>query len=221
MPPGRTKAQDVFMRMRGDILGGVLRPGQRLRYGELCGVYGTSMGVLRESLVRLAEQGLVRGEQQQGFQVSPLSGTDLRDLSDAREEIEGLALRRAVADGDVAWESRLLAAHHELARTPVVDGEVTPRVSEDWAAAHACFHDTLLDGCANVRLRTIAASLRDAAEVYRRWAFSLGRDRDRDVAAEHAAILEATLQRDADLAAALLRAHIRRTTTALLAALED
>jgi DNA-binding GntR family transcriptional regulator len=64
MPPGRTKAEDLFRRLRGDILGGALRPGQRLRYAELCESYGTSMGVLRESLVRLAEQGLVRGEQQ-------------------------------------------------------------------------------------------------------------------------------------------------------------
>ena len=228
MPAGRTRAEDVFTRLRGDILGGTLRPGQRLRYGELCRQYGTSMGVLRESLLRLAEQGLVRGEQQQGFQVTPLSATDLRDLSDAREEIEGVALRRAIAEGDVAWESRLLAAHHRLERTPIVDpgdGDSASegssrRVGEDWVTAHSCFHRTLLEGGTNTRLKSIASSMRDASELYRQWAFSLGSDSNRDVAAEHAAILEATLERDADLAVALLRAHIRRTTTALLAAME-
>ncbi|OLT45939.1 hypothetical protein BJF85_18390 [Saccharomonospora sp. CUA-673] len=224
MPPGRTKADALFTRLRGDILTGALQPGQRLRYGQLCEHYGTSMGVLRETLVRLAELGLVRGEQQQGFQVTPLSAADLRELTDTREEIEGLAVRRAITDGDVTWESELLAAHHRLERTPVTggDGEAAdpPQVSEDWAEAHACFHHTLLDGCDNRRLKTYAASLRDAAEVYRRWAFTVGHDQDRDIAAEHAAILEAALQRDADLAVALLRAHIRRTTTTLLAAME-
>ncbi len=232
MPQGRTRAEDVFTRLRSDILAGVLPPGLRLRYGELCGRYGASMGVLREALLRLAEQGLTRGEQQQGFQVTPLSRTDLQDLSDAREEIEGAALRRAVADGDLAWESRVLAAHHRLERTPLQsreesqdarersDADGSRRVNADWAEVHACFHRTLLEGCANVRLKTVAESLRDAAELYRHLAFSLGHDDDRDVAAEHAAIMGAALQRDAELAAALLRAHIRRTTAALLAAMK-
>lgn len=218
----------MFARLRADILSGELRPGRRLRYEELCRHYGTSMGVLRESLLRLAEQGLVRGEQQQGFQVTPLSATDLKDLSDAREEIEGIALRRAVAEGDVAWESRLLAAHHRLERTPVRPADVGDgapdagprRVSEEWVAAHSCFHSTLLEGGTNSRLKSIASAMRDASELYRQLSWSLGADHDRDVPAEHAAILQATLERDADLAAALLRAHIRRTTSALLAALE-
>jgi DNA-binding GntR family transcriptional regulator len=219
MAPQRTRAEGVFDRIRGDILAGRLRPGQRLRYGELSDQYGTSMGVLRESLLRLAEQGLVRGEPQQGFQVTPLSGPDLSDLSDAREEIEALTLRHAIADGDIEWESRLIAAHHRLARTPEVDAEDPERFSEEWAQLHGLFHRTLLDGCANRQLKAIAQGLRDASELYRRWSLPLAHDTERHIGDEHADILNAILARDAGLAESHLRAHIKRTTTALLVSL--
>jgi DNA-binding GntR family transcriptional regulator len=213
----KTKAERVYRQLRADILAGRHHPGQRLRYGELCDRYGTSMGVLREGLLRLCEQGLVRGEPQQGFQVVPLSPDDLRDLTEARLELEPLTLRLAVEDGDVEWESLLLAAHHRLSRTAQLDPDDPERLSDAWVAAHAEFHAALLDGCANRRLKAIAATLRDSAELYRRWSVPLGHDPERDIAAEHAAILEAALARHADLALRRLAAHIAHTTNVLLA----
>jgi len=212
-----TKAERVYLQMRGDILAGRHQPGQRLRYSEMCDRYGTSMGVLRECLLRLCEQGLVRGEPQQGFQVMPLSPADLRDLTGARADLETLTLRHALEDGDVEWESRLLAAHHRLSRAAQLDPEDPERLSDTWVAAHAEFHAALLDGCANLRLKAITAALRDSAELYRRWSVPLGNNRERDVAAEHAAILEAALARHTDLAISRLAAHIAHTTNVLLA----
>ena len=212
-----TKAEQLYLRLRGDILAGRHHPGQRLRYGELCERYGTSMGVLREGLLRLAEQGLVRGEPQQGFHVVELSPADLRELTAARRDLETLTLRYALTDGDVEWESRLIAAHHRLSRAPQLDGDDPDRLSDTWVAAHAAFHTALLDGCANQRLKAMTATLRDSAELYRRWSVPLGVDRERDIAAEHANILDAALSRQTDLATSRLDAHVQHTTDILLA----
>ena len=212
----KTKAERVYFQLRADILAGRHVPGQRLRYTELSDRYDTSMGVLREGMLRLAEQGLVKGEPQQGFQVVDLSAPDLRDLTDARCELESLTLRHAIGDGNVEWESRLIAAHHLLSRASQLDPEDPERLSDQWVAAHAEFHRTLLDGCANQRLKGIAGSLRDAAELYRRWSVPLGHDTNRDVPGEHAAILAAVLARDADQAILHLRGHIEYTTNMLL-----
>jgi DNA-binding GntR family transcriptional regulator len=212
----KTKAERVYFQLRADILAGRHAPGQRLRYTELSERYDTSMGVLREGMLRLAEQGLVKGEPQQGFQVVELSGPDLRDLTDARCELESLTLRHAIADGDVEWESRLIASHHLLSRANQLDADDPERLSDQWVAAHAEFHRTLLDGCANQRLKDIAGSLRNAAELYRRWSVPLGQDSNRDIPGEHAAILAAVLDRDADEAVLHLRRHIEYTTNVLL-----
>jgi DNA-binding GntR family transcriptional regulator len=217
MASGQTKAERIYNQLRADILAGRHQPGARLRYAELCERYETSMGVLREGLLRLSEQGLVKGEPQQGFQVVSLSVPDLIDLTNARRELETLTLRYAIAEGDVAWESQLLGAHHRLSRAEQLDPDDPARLSDTWVAAHADFHNALLDGCANERLKSIAAGLRDSAELYRRWSLPLGHESDRDVAAEHSGILEAVLARDLELAVRRLSEHVDRTTNILLA----
>ena len=167
-------------------------------------------------MLRLAEQGLTKSEAQQGFRVTPLSVADLNELTDARVALESLKLENAIKDGDVDWESRVVAAHHRLSRTPQVDSRDTNRFSEDWAAAHAEFHETLLAGCSNTHLKGITSSLRDSAELYRRWSISIGLDVDRHISDEHSALLDAALKRDTKKAVDLLAEHIRRTTRVLL-----
>lgn len=213
---GATRGEVVFASLRGDILAGRLTPGSRLPFAELCARYDASMGVLREALSRLAEQGLVRVEPQQGYRVTPLSAEDLAELTAARVRIEGLVLREAIAQGDLAWESQVIALHHTLARTPQTDPADPARLGEAWVVAHAAFHAGVLAGCANRRLRAIADGLRDSAELYRQWSLPIGHDNDRDVAGEHHALLDAVLARDAETAVGVLTRHIEHTTAVLL-----
>jgi|HubBroStandDraft_2_1064218.scaffolds.fasta_scaffold72890_2 DNA-binding GntR family transcriptional regulator len=211
-----TRTEQVFTALRSDILGGYFAPGQRLPFAELRERYNASVGVVREALLRLSEQSLAIAEPQLGFRVITISAPDLRDLTEARVEIEGLVLRQALDTGDIAWESQVLAAHHSLERTPQRDPRDPKRFSEEWAVVHGIFHNTLLKGCRNARLLAIALSLRDAAELYRRWSLPLGGDDQRDVAGEHKALLDAVLAHDVNLAISLQTMHIKRTTQVLL-----
>lgn len=206
----------MFGSLRADILAGRLTPGSRLPFAELCARYDASMGVLREALSRLAEQGLVRVEPQQGYRVTPLSVEDLADLTAARVRIEGLVLREAIAEGDLGWESQVIALLHTLARTPQTDPDDPARLGEAWTRAHAAFHAGVLAGCGNRRLRAVADGLRDSAELYRQWSLPLGHAGDRDIAGEHRALLDAVLERDADNAVTVLTRHIEHTTEVLL-----
>ncbi len=88
-----TRTEQVYARMRSDILAGHLTPGAKLPFAELVARYGGSTSVIREGLTRLVEQGLVQAEPQHGFRVVPLSISDLDDLTTARCELEGLVLR--------------------------------------------------------------------------------------------------------------------------------
>jgi DNA-binding GntR family transcriptional regulator len=216
MPRSETRAERIYANLRGDILTGRLLPGQRLPFADLGVRYGTSVGVLREALSRLVEQGLVLSEPQLGFRVTPVSQEDLRDLTSTRLDIETLCLRHAINHGDLAWESSVVAAFHTLDRTPELATTEPPTVNEDWAAAHAAFHAAVLEGCPGRRLREIAASLRDASELYRRWSRHLGSEDTRDIAGEHRALRDAVLARDEEQAVAALTKHISYTTRALL-----
>ena len=99
--------------------------------------------MLREGLPRLVEQGLATNEAQLGFRVVTVSPESLRYLTAARCAIETLVTRQSMEAGDLAWESRLVAAHHALSRTG------PPEAREQWMARHEEFHATLLSGCPN------------------------------------------------------------------------
>jgi len=211
-----TRHEQVYLSLKADILSNRLEPGQKLPFADLSARYGFSIGVLREALSRLVEQGLVVNAPQQGFCVTPLSRTDLINLSQARREIETLTLRHAVLDGDLRWQSEVVAAHFRLANTPMMEKDIPGRFSEDWAEAHTLFHETLLLGCGNPHLTRVATQLRASAELYRRWSVPIGEGAKRDAASEHQKILEAVIARDVDLAVTLLDEHIALTTRLVL-----
>ncbi len=212
---GATRTEQVYAQLRSDILNGHLRPGARLPFAELSERYGGSTSAIREGLQRLVEQGLVVSEPQLGFRVVSLSVEDLLDLTVARCEIEGLALRYAVEHGDLAWESEIVAAIYALEHTPLDATE--PVLLEDWVAAHQRFHEALIAACPNQRLRAIASTLRNAAELYRHWSRQAESATSvRDIGDEHRHLVEAVLARDADESVRLLELHLRKTAETLI-----
>jgi DNA-binding GntR family transcriptional regulator len=205
----------VYEILRGELLNGALHPSQKLKMVELTVRFGVSQSVVREALTRLTEQGLLVASPQRGFRVRDLSIEDIAELTETRIQVESLALRLAIERGDLQWETGILAAHHRLERTPVIRDDGT--VSEDWTLQHRDFHQALLTGCGNRRLESVASSLRDSAELYRRWYWVLTDDHQRDLATEHRQLRDFALARDADRAIDVLTAHIDRAPALLIA----
>ena len=210
-----TRTEQVYEVIRSELLNGGLHPGQKLKMVDFTERFGVSQSVIREALTRLTEQDLLIASPQRGFRVRDLSVEDIAELTETRIQVESLALRLAVERGDLQWETEILAAHHRLERTPVIRDDGT--VSEDWSTAHRDFHQALLNGCGNRRLESVANSLRDSAELYRRWYWVLTDDHQRDLAREHRELKELALARDADRAIEVLTEHIDRAPSLLIA----
>lgn len=218
---GTTRTDGIYQALRGDILGGRLIPGERLKFPDLSERYKVSVGATREALTKLTAEGLVTAKAHQGYLVRALSHRDLAELTQARVEIESLVLRMSVREGDMRWEANAVAAHHLLERTQYRDPEDPNHPTDEWSVAHAAFHNALLAGCGNRRLLETAQSLRQEAELYLQWSVSFGNEPHRDVAGEHRAILDAAISRDADQAQNLLRDHIAHTAQLLISCAPD
>ncbi|WP_409463199.1 FCD domain-containing protein [Amycolatopsis sp. GA6-003] len=136
-------------------------------------------------------------------------------------EIESHVLRLSVLHGEMHWESQAVAAHHVLERTPFLGDDDVDHPSDAWSAAHTAFHQALLAGCPNRRLLATARGLREEAELYLQWSVSFGQEPDRDVAAEHRALLNAAIAREADKACELLRDHIAHTAQLVIRGAAD
>jgi GntR family carbon starvation induced transcriptional regulator len=122
---GRKPEDDTVVEMlasaiRRDISFGVLRPDQKLKLTDLRQAYGGSNHSMRETLRILSSEGVVEATNQRGFRVTSATEDDLRDILLVRLEVEKLGLRRSLERGDVAWESRVVAALHSVSRADAV-----------------------------------------------------------------------------------------------------
>jgi DNA-binding GntR family transcriptional regulator len=209
----QTLGLGVYEQLRAAILDGRYRPGERLRPTELCTEYGVSPGVLREAVMRLAEQRLVTVEHNRGYRVTTISSKQIHDLVELRRINEGAALRLSLARGSAAWEGEALAAHHRLkSMNALVHTDF-----DAWSAAHLDYHMALLSACGNDRLLELCRELFTASELYRRWSGNQPAERKRPEGAkrdqdhEHAQILEAVLDHDVELAVSRYEEHLNRT----------
>jgi DNA-binding GntR family transcriptional regulator len=203
----------AFERLRQDILFGALRPEERLRIQALSERYGIGATAIREALSRLVPDGLVASEDQRGFFVAPVSRDDLVDLTQTRIEVEQMALRLAMARGDVEWESQLLSCFHRLSRT---EPPTSPERATAWAQAHQQFHEALIAGCQSAWTLRLCRLLYEKSERYRNLSAQRTRMGDRDITAEHRTLMDAAMARDATAACRLLSEHFWETTDIIL-----
>ena len=221
---GGSLTHTVYERMRSQVLSGLIRPGQKLKIQELVEQMEANQGAVREALSRLASEGLVAAEPQKGFRVRPISRAELLDLTQVRIGIESQCLTRALKMGDLRWESGVMAAYHELSKTPEKARDPdTPaprlRMNESWSESHGRYHEALTSACDSPWLMRLRAQLFAQAERYRRLSVPLDNE-NRDVNAEHRAIMEAAIARDDKRACELVTDHFNTTAETLLKALE-
>jgi GntR family carbon starvation induced transcriptional regulator len=209
----RNQTSLAYARLRQDILNGRHAPGEWLKISDLASALEVSPGAIREALSRLIPEQLVVSRDNKGFNVAELSIVDLEELTDLRCEIEEVALRRSVARGGTDWEAAVLASGHRLRRTPTHEqGERT--LAAEWVLRHEAFHAALVSASGNSRLITLHAQLYQQSERYR--GLSVQLESERDIVAEHQAVVDAALDRDVELLIRLVLDHLRLTTSLIV-----
>ena len=204
----KTLVEGAYRALRRDIIEGRLAPGEKLRIEHIKDNYGVGAGTLREALSLLISDALVVSQGQRGFRVAPVSLADFGDITDTRVMLESQALRQSIALGDDAWEAELLAAFHRLSRAEEKLADGAHR--EEWEERNRIFHEVLIAACPSRWTKYFLSILYHQAERYRRLSLQ-HKALPRDIHAEHDALLQATLARDAERACAILAQHIRFT----------
>src|SRR4051812_28208237 len=195
----------AYRQIRADIVFGKLAPGERLRLDALRRRYGVGIGTLRELLSKLASEGLVVAEGQRGFEVSPVSAANLKEIAALRLLLEGYALEQSFVAGDMEWEGRVVAAHHKLAR---MESRLVKDQRDDtelWKQYDWEFHRALISACGSAALLDLHAPIYDK---YLRYQMVVGIYRGDAAATEHHRLLSCALERDAGSARDILTTHI-------------
>ncbi len=213
---GKTVIENVYAALRTMILSGELAPDSRLRVEEIRARFGVGSSTVREALSRLLADNLVETQGQRGFHVTPVSIDDFSHVCELRSLLESSAVRDSIRNGDDDWEGALVAAHHRLAKIEKTMPGAESEAASEWEARNRAFHDTLVAACTNRWLLNFRDIVYSQSERYRRISITTPRI-PRDVRAEHQAIFDAAIARDAEEAVRLTVGHISKSIAALRA----
>ena len=200
-----TVGDKTYRRIRADIVFGRLVPGERLTLDRMRDAYATSVSTLREVLNRLSSEGLIIAEGARGFEVTPISAEDLREVAAMRCLLETHALRESFEAGDMEWEGGVVAAHHKLAATERKMGTGEISVTETWKRYDWEFHHALISACGSKVLLETHATIYDR---YLRYQMIAAVYRGDVAASEHRRLLDCALKRDWKVAQATLTKHV-------------
>jgi DNA-binding GntR family transcriptional regulator len=220
----RNLSEQAHERIRRDILNGELFPGDKLQIEAISERYGIGIAPVREALNRLSSEGLVERKSQRGFFVTEISMTSLDELVKTRIWLEALALRESIRNATEEWEEQLVLAYHRLARTNRrMPPEAGRELSEEWELRHKEFHMLLLDRCGSGWLLGFCSTMMDQAVRYRSLSMNIHPSmlRREGAAAEHEALLNAALDKDAERACQLLANHYATTLEGLRAVIAN
>jgi GntR family transcriptional regulator, carbon starvation induced regulator len=210
--PDTSATQRTYRTIRAMILEGVLRPGQKLKIGDLKVQIDAGASPIREALSLLTSDILVERIDQRGFRAAPVSQSNFDEILRLRCALEDMALRGSIASGGSDWEERVVLAHHRM-----VQARRDPALAfED---RHKAFHMTILDQCGSPIQLKFCAQLYDLNVRYRNLAGKSQAYVKRNIDDEHKAIFDAVIMRDAEKASAHLIEHYHKTGAFLRASL--
>ena len=191
----------------------VFQLGSKMKPAEFQDEYGCSANTVRDVLLRLSKVGLVEFEIQRGFRVKRTSPERRRDVTQFRILLEQEGATQSMIHGGLPWEARLTAAHHKLSHieTQMARGAQAETYVGLWSDAEYEFHETLISACGSPLLMETFANI---YVQFRQQMVSQERDFGenyfRAIIAEHQAILDAALARDADACRAAIYDHLKR-----------
>jgi DNA-binding GntR family transcriptional regulator len=204
-----TVAEQAADALRRKILSGELPEGMSLRQDALAAEFGISRIPVREALVQLEGEGLVKIVAHKGAVVSALSVEEISELFMLRGLLEPLLLKKSAPRLTAADYVQLdaILAEYKL--------ELHAQHSTRWGELNTRLHDVLLSRADQPRTMAMVATLLQQTDRYTRLQLSLSAASCRQAEEEHEQLVQLCRSGEVRAAAALLKRHIEHACTEL------
>jgi DNA-binding GntR family transcriptional regulator len=211
---GENLTLKVMQDLKTQILNFKLLPGVRISDKQVAEEMGVSRSPVREALVRLSEQGLIKAQHNRGFTVREFSVKEVEDLYTLREAIEVLAVRLAIQHLD---EEKTHSLQQHLDRYPHLmksSGLIKfNEVDED-------FHDLIATYSGNEILAQNWKSLHGQIRIVRRYDY-LRPNSFRETYEDHRRIFDHMLKGETSKAQKYMSKHIIKSMRIIIKMLKD
>lgn len=199
----------VYDHVKHRLVDGSIEDGVLLSEGVVAGELGVSRTPVREAFLQLESEGLLALYPKRGALVLGLGAREARELFAARVLVESDALRTVLArPAEPAFLTELAALVEEQrglvdATDPLATAAADRRLHRAWVAA-----------AGNAVLLRFYDGLRDRQDRMTLAMLRGGGPRPAELVGEHAAIVAAVTDGDADRAVALLETHLHAARAA-------
>lgn len=197
-------SERVFQQLRQEIYQFVLLPGDRFTEVDIARRLGCSRTPVREALLLLQNEGLVRRCLRNGWEVFPIDFDVYEDMYETRALIEVNSVRTLCSSTSAKVNREGLAGLNAVWRVAPQEG----LACDDIASLDEQFHLALTEAAGNRELTAILSNITNRIRIMRRLDFEY-ETRVTQTYKEHAELLEAIEQRDEARAVALISAHIQ------------
>jgi len=204
----RNLAEDVADHLRDAILTGQLRPGTRIDQDAVAEQLGVSRLPVREALIALDQEGLIRTIPRRGSYVQQLQRDDIADHYQLFGRVAGLAAARAVVRIDAEQLAELEAVHAQM------EAAEDPREHE---RLNFEFHRIVNQAAGSRRISGVLKLLSRSLPSHYFEFIPDWPDRARD---QHTDILDAFRRRDPAAAQIAMEQHLNESARYAIAALE-
>ena len=197
-----TLPQDLFIRLRNDILQGKFVAGSKLSEQQICDEYMVSRTPVREAFQKLELEGVIEIIPKRGAFVLKQTKQDIDDVYEIMKALESVAIRLAIERIDDETIKRLQELYELMEfYTVKADLEKLRSVNEE-------FHNTIYEATNNPMIMQTLSSCQTRVRnnQYRK---EHGTDFLEEELAEHEAIFMAIVAKDRETAAAAAVRHIR------------
>lgn len=192
----------AYKTIKEDVLNLRHPPGAQLGVETLADQMGISRTPVREALLRLQSEGLLRSIPRVGFFVTEITKQDLEELFELRILLESHVAKKAaphLTDEDL---DRLDALINKQSVVAAKAGDLAKFLEIDIA-----LHDLLLERGGNKRLVGMMETIHDL--TFRERALSIRSAHNiRETLQEHQKLVEGLHKRDGELASRLMRDHL-------------
>ncbi|PAD36465.1 MULTISPECIES: GntR family transcriptional regulator [Terribacillus] len=206
--------QRAYQIVRLSIRDLILRPGTTILEREMAEVLQMSRTPVREALVRLETEGMVRLVPRRGFIVKPIETEDLEQIYEIVETLDGLAVSLAtekVGELEIGELERLIEQQEQA---------LEQKNLKQWAILDDEFHHLIIDYARNKRLRAVIDTHSD--QLYRARLLTVD---DRPLPfhsiVEHKAIVACMKAKDGNAASVLMQSHRNRARNEILGVVEN
>lgn len=204
-------APQIYQALRREILDMSLAPGVPLDEKTIAARYAVSRSPVREAIIRLSADGLVRTLPNKSAIVSPLNIEEFPAYVDALDLMQRVTTRLAAMHRTEKDLKRIKRTHLDFEQARAAGDALT------MIETNRNFHKAIAEAGKNRHFTMLYTRLLDEGRRTLRVYFrSLNDALPEDLAQEHDGIIDAIEKRDPDLAEALAQQHAKQVTDRIL-----